>query len=265
MAGILDIVRATPKNNCGECGFPTCMAFAAAVAAGQARPGLCAYLSRDFTGPGEETAGGGRPCSSDTILLKELKAKVRGADLSARAEGLGAVAELREDGEAVLVLTYLGDEIRISANHIEKVRGGELDPRDQILLYNYLFFGGKGALSGEWIGLESLPNSVSKVVTLRRYAEERLAAAFEERAKDLEAACRELGAETAQPCQADACLMVPVLPKVPILIYFWDADRAEGFPARVKVVFDRRVNDFLDIESIVFCAERMTETLVEAM
>ena len=44
-----------------------------------------------------------------------------------------------------------------------------IDPRDQILLYNYVASGGGQAPQGMWVGMESLPNSIAKVRTLAAY------------------------------------------------------------------------------------------------
>lgn len=41
----LDIFKLLPKTNCGECGVPTCMAFAMKIAARQAQIDLCPYVS----------------------------------------------------------------------------------------------------------------------------------------------------------------------------------------------------------------------------
>jgi len=43
----LDIYKLTPKTNCKECGFPTCMAFAMKVAAGGAEISKCSHMSDD--------------------------------------------------------------------------------------------------------------------------------------------------------------------------------------------------------------------------
>ncbi len=37
----------------------------------------------------------------------------------------------------------------------------------------------------------------------------------------------------------------------------------DGFEARVKILFDQNVMDFLDLESLVFAAERMADCLLE--
>jgi hypothetical protein len=54
-----------------------------------------------------------------------------------------------------------------------------------------------------------------------------------------------------------------VLPHLPIVLLFWGKEPEDGFPPRVKVLYDRRVLTVLDIESLVFASERMAERLVE--
>ena len=41
----LDIFKLTPKKNCKECGFPTCMAFSMKVASGAVEVGKCPHMS----------------------------------------------------------------------------------------------------------------------------------------------------------------------------------------------------------------------------
>ncbi|MDA8161960.1 MAG: DUF3786 domain-containing protein [Desulfobacteraceae bacterium] len=261
MKTAFDIIRLTPKTNCGECGFETCIVFAVSVIGGNCKVGLCPYIKDKAHGVNNERAGIAGEISPDTALLKELKSKVKSADLAKRADGLGAEA-IEEGGQTALKLPYLGSEVTISAKGAKDLNGHELDPRDQILLYNYIFFGGSGPLTGQWIGLESLPNSISKVVTLRRYAEDKLAEAFGGNIEGLRKAAGRLSASLIDPCHADLCLIVPVLPKVPVQLHFWDQDTEEGFGPRVKALFDRRVLDFLDIESLIFASERTAEAII---
>ncbi len=42
-----DIYKLLPKKNCGECGVPTCMAFAFKIVEGKANPSQCPYLSEE--------------------------------------------------------------------------------------------------------------------------------------------------------------------------------------------------------------------------
>jgi ArsR family metal-binding transcriptional regulator len=43
----LDIFKLLPRTNCGKCKRPTCMAFAAAIASGDANPNSCPALKED--------------------------------------------------------------------------------------------------------------------------------------------------------------------------------------------------------------------------
>ena len=43
----LDIFKLTPKKNCKECGFPTCMAFSMKVASGAVEVSKCPHMSDD--------------------------------------------------------------------------------------------------------------------------------------------------------------------------------------------------------------------------
>ncbi len=256
----LDILKKTPKTNCGDCGYPACMAFAVAVVSGGENLRHCPYI--DAVSDEEMATPVQHVSDPDTVLLKSLKAKVRSIDIGRRACRLGGEMITDNDIE-MLRLSYLGDVVLISSDRITSSAGGELDPRDQILLYNYLFFGGAGDLSSEWVGLESFPNSISKVVTLRRYTEEKLAAEFTGRVERLKEVLEKLRATDVLECHADLCMVVPVLPRVPIQVHFWDADDDDGFPASVKVLFDSNALEFLDIESLIFAAERMTEKACE--
>ena len=41
----LEIYKQLPKKNCGECGTPTCLAFAMALAAGKGALDSCPYVT----------------------------------------------------------------------------------------------------------------------------------------------------------------------------------------------------------------------------
>lgn len=251
----MKIVKQTPMNNCGECGYPACMAFGVAVATGGASTSQCPYI-KSREGENIKT----RTDDSETALLKELRSKTEKISLADRADDLGARV-LNVDGEEMLELFYLGSKVRINSRHILIDPGREIEPRDQILLYNYIFFWGKGKLSGKWVGLESFPDSISKVVTLKKYTEDKLAAEFESQPDRLRSEAEAIGGTINRECHADLCLTIPVLPRVPMQIHFWDGEPEEGFSASVKVLFDKRAIEFLDIESLIFAAERMAEIL----
>lgn len=251
------------------CGHPTCLAFAVAVTKGGADPALCPHLAtfgledarRD--GPGEGLAQVERGQDErDMALVAHLKAKVQGLEYSAIAPRLGA--ELHPGPPPTLHFRYLGRGVALSGEAALLEGGRLIDPRDQILLYNYVASGGGQVPQEIWVGMESLPNSIAKVRTLAAYCEQPLAGRFSGRSEALARVCSLIGARPGPEGQSgDLGLVIPVLPFLPLYLLFWDEDTEEGFASRVKVLFDQRVLDFLDIESLVFAAERMAERLME--
>ncbi len=265
----LELVALTPKSNCGDCGYPTCLAFAVAVTKGGISALGCPHidparlpeeLARESAGTGLDQVARGQE-ERDMTLVAHLKSKVKGLDFSSLAERLGAKCEPDRPGE--LMFRYLGRQVRIGPDQVRMDSQELVDPRDQILLYNYLAFGGGEPPRGEWVGMESLPNSISKVRTLDTYCQQRISERFSGRGNRLTALCLELDGREEAGQSADVAVMVPVLPRVPLLVLFWDEEPEDGFAATTKILFDQRVMDFLDLESLVFAAERLADRLAE--
>jgi len=198
----------------------------------------------------------------DMVLVAHLKTKIADLSFSDVAGRIGA--EWDSGRPDVISFRYLGRKVELGKDGL-RMDGDELvDPRDQILLYNYVSYGGSDPPTGDWIGMESLPNSISKVRTLATYCEQPLAKRFAGRVEHLATVCGLVGGQvTAGESNADIACVVPVLPRLPIYLLFWDEEPDDGFESRVKVLFDRHVLDYLDIESLVFTAERMAEYVME--
>src|SRR4030042_3649882 len=52
----IEIFKKLPKTNCGECGVPTCLAFAMKLAAGQAELSACPHVSEEAKAALEEAS-----------------------------------------------------------------------------------------------------------------------------------------------------------------------------------------------------------------
>ena len=262
-----EFLKYTPATNCGECGYPACLAFAVAVTRGGVSPELCPHITvedlpAELAPPGKD---GGLDVvdrgqeERDMALVAHLKSKIEHLDFRKLAPLLG----VRLSGET-LSFSYLGRGVELGRGTVVLDGDQLVDPRDQILLYNYVAFGGGRKPDGTWVGMESLPNSISKVRTLATYCELRLAERFTGRAERLAALCGEIGGIPGPDDQsADVGMIVFVLPHVPHYLLFWDEEPEDGFEARVKILFDHHVMDFLDLESLVFAAERMADRLAE--
>lgn len=254
-----DILKRVPRNNCGECGYPACLAFAAHVAKSGENPHKCPYIDlRGLelpTGPAMDLDHLGQ--ERDLELIRHLKSKLLHLDFAALAQPLGALFD-----HGHLVFSYLGQEVLVSKEHLLINQEVPADPRDQILLYNYIHCGGGDQPADQWVGLESLPNSISKVRTLATYCEEKLAAFFQDRTpQEVLGLCGRVGGLPLAGTTASMAVTIPVLPKIPQQLFFWAAEPEDGFSAKVKVLFPANVLGFLDIESLVFSAERLAERI----
>lgn len=119
MPAPFDILRKTPKTNCGKCGYATCLAFSAAVAKGGENPGACPYLdvsslSFDRAAKKEDLSALGQ--KKDLALIALLKEKIAPLDFSVIAPRLGmGLAPSQPD---VLDFFYLGQRVLLSRKAI---------------------------------------------------------------------------------------------------------------------------------------------------
>jgi len=268
----LDILFRTPKTNCGECGHPTCLAFAAAVSRAGLDINLCPYIDlqgleatvlsskKDMEDLADQVAD-----EHDWALVKHLQDKVSTLDFCSIANSVGAT--WNEQNPDVLSLRYIGQEVMLGKSEIFLSDNAVADPRDQILLYNYVHSCGGRKPDGTWIGMESLPNSISKIKTLATYCEKKIAKLLTGKpAQLLSDLGKQIDGYEGPPdlsSTATSSLIVPVLPMLPQYLLFWEEDPDVGIEAKAKVLFDHNVLDFLDLESLVFSAERFAERLVQ--
>jgi hypothetical protein len=265
---VMEVLKTLPRTNCGDCGQATCLAFATQVIKEGEELGLCPHLTEAAQAmagdlESQQAAGLGRRRESIVIALEALQEKVAPLDLAELAGGVGASFG-EQDGCPFVDLTYFGHRLRVFKDKVCYPEGVEANPWDAILLYNYLASQGKTEPTGTWITYQSLPNSVSKTKTLKRLEGE-LAAHFAGKQPNLEAAAARLEGEPVRVAEdADLQLVFRPLPKVPVLLLFWEADLEEDFPAQVHFLFDGSVADFLDLESLLFLVEQLSDRLMAA-
>ena len=121
-----------------------------------------------------------------------------------------------------------------------------------------------GAPIDQWKALQEFPNTVSKIKSMRSQVEEPLRKHFGGRKEPLAKAAERIGGTNIsdETPSADLAFRCQPLPKVPIMLLFWDADRETGFEAKVKLAFDETITEHLDIESIIFLCEHLARMLI---
>ncbi|MFC1860988.1 acetyl-CoA decarbonylase/synthase complex subunit gamma [Chloroflexota bacterium] len=80
----IEIFKMLPKTNCGECGVPTCLAFAMSLAAGKAELSKCPYVSDEAKG--KLTEASAPPIRPVTIGTGDRALKVGGETVMFRHE-----------------------------------------------------------------------------------------------------------------------------------------------------------------------------------
>lgn len=175
----IDLYKLTPKTNCGECGFASCLAFSTQVIVGQARIEVCPHLEEKELQAfrsrlaDQLEAGIGVKREGFEKAFQFLRREILKWDFRGVAGSLGA-EYFETDGKPALRLIYMGREVVLHADQIREFSAQALNPYEKILLYNYVI-GGAVDPAGVWVGMESLPNSISKIKSLRVHCQEPLA------------------------------------------------------------------------------------------
>lgn len=268
---VVDIYRKIlPKTNCKECGYPTCLAFASMVVSEQLPLKKCPHIASDVAESAQrelekqyaEGKWTKRDMAEDALKwAKERAASMEMADLQKRVGGL----LVENNGEKAIELPYFTGTVRIEPGKLSKSNGKDLTRWEQVFIFNHLAQGGDSLPAGEWKGLVELPNTVSKIKSMKKHVEAPLIERFSGRTAELLAACETIGARPVSDkgIDADVAMLFSPLPRVPVMLLFWDEEPGEGYGAEVKLLFDKTVTDHLDIESIMFLSERIKQLLCE--
>ena len=268
---VVDIYRdVLPKTNCGDCGFPACLAFASIVVSEKLPLGNCPHIDADVIENcqkelDEQYASGKwlkRDMAKDALeWAKQRSASVKIDELPDRIGG-----KLSKQGkDVVLELPYFTDSIIITKNGMLRKDGSDLTRWEQVFIYNHMAQGGSRIPSGKWKGLVEFPNTVSKIKSMVEHVEAPLIERFSGKPDELLVAAKQLGGLDMSHTikSADLAVLFRPLPRIPIMLMFWDEDKIDGFEAEVKLLFDETITEHLDIESIMFLSERLRQLLCE--
>lgn len=266
---VIDLCRdVLPQTNCGDCGYRSCMAFAGMVVSEKLSLENCPHLdaetiqrcSRELEAQYSQGKWLKRDMAEDALFwARQGSAAVDIANLPERIGG----KIVERAGQKVLELPYFNDVVRISPEGISKSDGSEITRNEQVFLYIHMARGGSVEPSGNWKSLKEFPNTVSKVVSMKAHVEAPLKEKFSGNPTALAKRAREIGGmdRTGDYGTADLAFLFQVLPRVPVMLVFWDAEPEDGFEAEVRLLFDQTITEHLDIESIMFLSERLKDLL----
>jgi hypothetical protein len=257
-----------PKTNCGDCGIPSCFTFATMVVTNKVPLGNCPHIKPELVLKYQQELD--QQHAAGTFVKRDIAeealewskkrcSSMRIEDLPGRIGG--KVKNI--DGKEALAIPYFQDTVFISRDGITKQDGSELSRLEQVFIYNHMAQGGTSQPAGKWISVQDLPNSTPKIHSIITYVENPLIKKFSGKKDALLAASRRIGGtKTDDPnMTADLCIHFRPLPRIPVLLLFWDAVAEEGFEAQIKLLFDETIKEHLDIESIVFLSESLKDFL----
>jgi len=247
---VLGLYKNLPRTNCGLCAARQCMAFAVALAKGEADPDECPTLS---DGVRRELRGGSGQGDWRESLLGELRKEVAALRFADIAAGLGAGLK-----NGSLSIRCLGRDFLVGPDGTIATTG-PLSPWVQILLLHYVRTRGSAALSGAWVSFTDLKAGLMKSKSFARDCEEPLRALFDRDPRPVERALERLGGLRQEGTPAPVAWKIFALPLVPVLLLYWPLD--EEFPSKIKLLFDATADRFLDVESLTFLIEGLVKNI----
>jgi hypothetical protein len=256
----VEIYKLLPKTNCGKCGTTSCFGFAAKLATHQARADDCPTMTQGAREALREVDME-RHHSPGTVYeqaLESLRPKIRALDFPKVATLFGAMLT----GPDSLGIMFLNEKYAVTKEKILNSSGMEPRPWISILIYNHLCMPDPPPPSGVWITFSSVPASHAKDKAWAGHVEEVIAKHYAGNVTSLKTACERMGGvQTDVKGNQDAAYEFRLFPHYPVLLLFYDAVPDEDFPSQCKLLLDRNVPHYLDIESIVVLGEEFAGRL----
>ncbi len=257
-----------PRTNCGDCGKPSCMAFATIVVTEKYPIDKCPHLDGEklieIKEILEKQYAEGKYLKKDNKqeALEWARQRASSMDIQELPVRIGGNL-LESDSGPVLELPYFNGSIFISNDKISGKDGADLTRYEQVFIYNHIAQGGSSLPSGVWKGFEEFPNTVSKIKSMIDHVEKPIEKKFDGKIEELKTEGKSLGGIdiTDEIESSDLSLEFHPLPRIPIRLIFRDGIQEDGIDADVKLLFDKTVTEHLDIESIMFLSERLRELL----
>lgn len=257
-----------PRTNCGECGFPTCIAFAGMVVSQKHPlkncPHIPAHTLESAQEELEQQYREGRWLKKDMAkeALEWARQKAASMELKDIAARIGGTLET-SDGKEKILLPCFNKHLIITRDDARDDTGRELTRNEQTFVYIHMAQGGSEEPRGKMKSLKEFPNTISKIASMKAHVEEPLKQKFASFPDRLADACEALGGKNRSRIydSPDLAYEFAAFPKVPVVLLFWD--EKDGFEADIKLLFDETVILHLDIESIMFLSEHLANMLME--
>lgn len=153
-------------------------------------------------------------------------------------------------------------EVRAPEGDVEYAasEGTQKEPAlwEKILVLHYLNQADGTPLAGRYISFKEIPDGRLYQPNFEKRAVAPLLAVFGSNPGEALLSGQALGGRQVE--LGDLAITVPVFPRVPVTVVFWEPD--EEFPARVTLLFDRSISHYLPTEDMVLASQMLAFRLV---
>ena len=239
----LEILKLLDGSNCRKCGKATCLAFAAAVANGWKRLGECPHIE----GPAVERDAGQTAARTPIEReldesITELKRRIGELDFRAAARRLNTTV-----ANGKLTVKCLGKDFSVNAQGNVTT---EIHVNRWITMpvLDYMLDGGEVPVSGNWVQFTELNGGRSRNPLFVQRCEKpcrKLADADTALFSDI---LHLFGKPPEDDSSANISLVFHPLPRVPILIGYWEPE--DGLESNLSILFDSTAADNINIYSV---------------
>jgi len=239
----IEIMKLLDGSNCRECGFPTCLAFATEVFHGRKQLSDCPKLDTETIGEHSVTS------PQDTIekqierVMNELKEQIAAIDLEEAAKRLGAPYSNNRINIRCLGKNFFVDkEGNIQTDiHVNPWIAGPV--------FNYILYSAGLDPTGEWTALRDLPGGQALEPLYIKRCEEPCKQVADSNPAFFDDLIRIFnGKQVENHYKSDTSLVLHPLPKVPLLICYWEPDGE--IESELNLFFDSTADRNLPIDSI---------------
>jgi hypothetical protein len=189
-------------------------------------------------------------------IYREYLSEISRIDLSRVKDRLG----IELDKEDAIIPLY-GIPHRVSKQGIVDASGNRPSHAVSVVLCKYILMCPENEpAESDWVTFKDFRDAAPFAGGFLNSAEKPIARTFERRVAELERLSGELGGGPAEiEISCDLVVRFEALPKVPLLMLFNDRD--EDFPAQCSLLFERRAQDYLDMECLAMTAMILAERL----
>ena len=185
-------------------------------------------------------------------------AELSGIDPGRRA----SILDITMEDERTVKVPYLGAVYRVSPDGVEDGAGHRPDYGTCVVLCRYLLMcPDRMPTDDTWVHYRDFKDAGPLTVFFSDNAERPVVRRFAGRLPELEAAAAALDAANPDLDLAyDVAARFSVLPRVPVILLFNDAD--DLFPAQCRMLFEGRAERFLDAETLAVIGAHLANQLI---